>query len=95
MLLALLLGARAASGFSTDLRTLLSLGGTEAVATCAILARHSDEPALLAAVAALRGTGERVVSVLPDTPLVKAELGCDRQLVKQPDGSYVVVAFDE
>jgi ATP phosphoribosyltransferase regulatory subunit len=74
--------SRAATGFSLDLRQILDClpdsgprGG--------ILAPRSDDGALTAAVADLRQAGERVVTELPGHEGHRAELGCDRILVRQ------------
>lgn len=81
---------RPATGYSTDLKTLLALGrrheagGEEG----GILAPWRDEPALIERVAALRRAGERVVWQLPgDT----GRHGCDRRLVER-DGTWAVEA---
>ena len=59
--------ARAATGFSADLKTIVALQGAAAVRPDedAIAAPWSDDPALLAAVRELRSQGERVVQRLP------------------------------
>jgi ATP phosphoribosyltransferase regulatory subunit len=59
--------ARPATGFSTDLKSLLSLAGVagEAGGRSVILAPWSSEPQLAARVKALRAEGERVVYELP------------------------------
>jgi ATP phosphoribosyltransferase regulatory subunit len=59
--------ARPATGFSTDLKSLLSLAGAGAEPrdSLAIRAPWSSDPALIALVKALRGQGERVVYELP------------------------------
>ena len=59
--------ARPATGFSTDLKSLLSLSGVagEVGGRSVILAPWSREPQLIARVNALRAAGERVVYELP------------------------------
>ena len=59
--------ARAATGFSADLKTLIALRapGGDAAEDDVVTAPWSDEPALLAAVHRLRSHGERVVQRLP------------------------------
>jgi ATP phosphoribosyltransferase regulatory subunit len=82
--------ARAATGFSMDLKTLMELSpwdpGTSAGT---ILAPAEADTDLLAAVSKLRGAGERVVYELPGQMGDAAALGCERVLKKQ-NGSWVV-----
>lgn len=76
--------ARPATGFSTDLRKVLSLVTATSpevrgiFAPCA--ADAGDDVALLAAIQALRSSGERVIQALPGQPGAAAEMGCDREL---------------
>jgi ATP phosphoribosyltransferase regulatory subunit len=82
--------ARAATGFSMDLKTLMELSpwdpGTSAGT---ILAPAEADTDLLAAVSKLRGAGERVVYELPGQKGDAAAQGCERVLKKQ-NGSWVV-----
>lgn len=72
--------ARPATGFSTDLKTLISLSSeVTQVSTDAIAAPYSDDAALLAKVSELRAAGNTVVTILPGQE--KNETGCSRQLV--------------
>ena len=72
--------ARAATGFSMDLREALSNG--ELPSRCGVLAPNvSDTAELDAAIALLRKNGERVVKELPGISADATELGCDRHLV--------------
>jgi ATP phosphoribosyltransferase regulatory subunit len=80
---------RAATGFSADLRQLLKLAPGQDAAPRAIIAPYGDDPGLQQAIARLRADGERVVSALPGASETAAELGCDRDLVKQ-GGVWVV-----
>ena len=86
--------ARPATGFSTDLKTLVSLGNAELVAPrVGIWAPHSTDPALWQAICRLRAQGDRVVQALDgqrDDAALSA--GCDRQLLMQ-DGSWVVTSL--
>jgi ATP phosphoribosyltransferase regulatory subunit len=74
--------ARPATGFSTDLKTLVTLsqrkfeeqGG-------AILAPADNDPALFATVQQLRRSGERVVCALPGDAAAPADCCCNRILV--------------
>ncbi len=74
--------ARAATGFSLDLRQILDCL-PEPAARGGILAPLSDEAGLAVAIDKLRAAGERVVAALPGHDTHLAELGCDRALVKQ------------
>jgi ATP phosphoribosyltransferase regulatory subunit len=73
--------ARPATGFSTDLRSLMRLGARQfAAAPGAIAALAEDDPALAEKVRALRAAGERVIQLLPGQSGSFAEMGCDRVL---------------
>jgi len=85
--------ARAATGFSADLRQLLKLAPADDRLPGAILAPHDNDPALQQEIARRRGLGERVVSALPGAGARAADLGCDRELVKQ-GGAWVVEKID-
>jgi ATP phosphoribosyltransferase regulatory subunit len=81
--------ARAATGFSTDLRRLLRLVATEDAGLKGILAPHAGTKGLDEMIATLRAAGECVVARLPgDSSSVRA-LDCDRELVEQ-GGRWVV-----
>ena len=80
--------ARAATGFSADLKTLIALhpiGGGEEADEDAVTAPWSDEPALLAAIRALRTQGECVVQCLP------GEAAHGTRRLQARDGKWVVV----
>lgn len=86
--------ARPATGFSTDLKTLINLsqsdfGGMHG----AILAPAEEDALLYAAVKELRQSGERVVCALPGQSGDAATMGCDRVLVNEK-GSWVVRPTD-
>ncbi len=73
--------ARAATGFSTDLRTLMQLGsGRPQQVPGAIIAPAEDDAALAGKVKALRAQGERVIQQFPGQGGSFAEMGCDRAL---------------
>ncbi len=73
--------ARPATGFSTDLRSLMQLGSREwAVVPGAILAPAEEDPALADTVRTLRGAGECVIQQLPGQQGSFAEMGCERIL---------------
>ena len=80
--------ARPATGFSTDLRTLLRLSDGQATAQVesGIFAPADADPALCAAIRELRERGERVVRALPGQVGGAAEMDCDRELVQNDDG---------
>ncbi|WP_181298199.1 ATP phosphoribosyltransferase regulatory subunit [Pseudomonas sp. Q2-TVG4-2] len=83
--------ARPATGFSTDLKTLVSLGNAQLVApVVGVWAPYSTDPALWQAVCRLRERGERVVQALEGQQSDAAlSVGCDRQLLLQ-EGSWAV-----
>jgi len=83
---------RPATGFSTDLRTLLVLGNTAVQAPHAIYAPHADDPALEAKIAELRANRERVIRALPGLELDPQTAGCDRVLVFD-DGAWRVASL--
>ncbi|NQD93873.1 ATP phosphoribosyltransferase regulatory subunit [Pseudomonas sp. CrR25] len=83
--------ARPATGFSTDLKTLVSLGRMQlGEAPAGVWAPDSHDVYLWQAVQRLRGEGARVVQALPGQAMADAhEAGCDRQLLLR-DGRWQV-----
>ena len=81
--------ARAATGFSTDLRTLMALVPAIDPKVRGIFAPWQDDPALEGRIAELRAQGERVVRALPEQKGDAAEMGCDRTLIRQA-GTWTV-----
>lgn len=81
--------ARAATGFSTDLRRLLRLVPADAAGSKGILAPHAGTKGLDEMIATLRTAGERVVARLPGDSSTVHALGCDRELVEQ-GGQWIV-----
>jgi ATP phosphoribosyltransferase regulatory subunit len=78
--------SRPATGFSLDLRQILDCLPDPAPRTGILAPRPEDgasPEALAAAIASLRAAGERVVVELPGHEGGRAELGCDRTLVRQ------------
>lgn len=73
--------SRPATGFSTDLKTVLSLVDAKEAEVRGIFAPVSAESGLEQAVEALRVSGERVIRALPGQQGGAAEMGCDRELV--------------
>ena len=84
--------ARPATGFSTDLKTLVTLGRAEVeLPSGGIWMPDSGDAALWQQVCQLRNEGQRVVQALPGQPLSAAlEADCDRQLIQQ-DGRWQVL----
>jgi len=80
--------ARAATGFSLDLREVARISPVEARSS-AILAPWRHDEALRAAVAALRDAGEIVIQALPGHEHDMDEFACDRVLVER-NGTWVV-----
>ena len=81
--------ARPATGFSADLKTLVALGTPDGdgdgTGRDVVMAPWSDEPALLAAVRALRSRGERVVQRLP------GEAARGTRCLERRGGQWVIV----
>jgi len=74
--------ARPATGFSTDLKTLLNLSSTSLSGAegNAILAPADEDAALWACIKALREQGETVIQCLPGQKGSAEDMGCSRQL---------------
>jgi ATP phosphoribosyltransferase regulatory subunit len=81
--------ARPATGFSTDLATLLLLGSTPDAVSGGIYAPAVADIGLDRRVAELRGRGERVIRELPGAALEPDDWGCDR-ILAQREGEWVV-----
>ncbi|HSO07640.1 MAG TPA: ATP phosphoribosyltransferase regulatory subunit [Pelomicrobium sp.] len=80
--------ARAATGFSLDLRDFAALLPDDQASL--ILAPAEEDPALAARVQELRAAGEVVIVDLPGHADNRDELGCDRELVRTENGWSVV-----
>ncbi len=80
--------ARAATGFSLDLREVARISPVEARSS-AILAPWQHDEALRTSVAALRDAGEVVIQALPGHDHALDEFACDRVLVER-NGKWVV-----
>jgi ATP phosphoribosyltransferase regulatory subunit len=88
--------ARPATGFSTDLRTLMDLSPRDFGAPRgAILAPAEDDSALRSAVRELRASGERVIIALPGQCGGPGEMGCDRVLAREHGAWRVKAAAKE
>lgn len=85
--------ARPATGFSLDLRGVVSSLPTVGVAG-AIFAPSTGDALLAKTIESLRTQGHVVVQDLPGQEPHRAELGCDRMLAQQ-NGEWVVVAAPE
>ncbi|MGB9092836.1 MAG: ATP phosphoribosyltransferase regulatory subunit [Gallionella sp.] len=83
--------ARAATGFSMDLRQLYRLLLPQA-ARPGICAPHADDAALREKITQLRAAGEIVVVDLIGESRLRGELQCDRELALR-DGTWQVVAL--
>jgi ATP phosphoribosyltransferase regulatory subunit len=83
--------ARPATGFSTDLRTLLNLGHVNAQPSKRIYAPPMGDPALDLYVDELRSQGAQVVRALPGADMGAQSLKCEWELRCQ-DNTWVVVA---
>jgi ATP phosphoribosyltransferase regulatory subunit len=73
--------ARPATGFSVDLRELVSLQSVHVQPKPAIRAPWVYDPALMKVIRDLRSQGEVVLQSLPNTAQEEEEFVCDRQLV--------------
>ncbi len=81
--------ARAATGFSLDLKALLPLIPANE-SPRAILAPVTTNATALTEMAKLRAAGETVIARLPGHDAYMHELNCDRELILK-DGKYVVI----
>ncbi|MBI3772730.1 MAG: ATP phosphoribosyltransferase regulatory subunit [Gammaproteobacteria bacterium] len=84
--------ARPATGFSTDLKTLIQISQVAAAPIKGILAPAVDDAALGQRIDALRAQGERVICALPGQGGTLDEMGCDRRLELRK-GRWEVVAI--
>lgn len=82
--------ARAATGFSTDLKTLIDLGEAAMPRPGAIYAPVENDAGLREQVEQLRQQGERVISALPGDNSEPRQLGCDRKLVRDGKSWQIV-----
>ncbi len=79
--------ARPATGFSTDLKTLLSLSTHKNNQVAAIFAPADNDVELQKVISDLRQNGEKVICALPDQTGNAKDMGCDRELVKDSSTS--------
>lgn len=87
--------ARPATGFSTDLQTLVRLGDAiQAAPAAGVWAPRDADPQLWVAMQALRSSGRRVIQALPGQSVADARAaGCDAEL-RNEDGWHVVALAD-
>ncbi len=74
--------ARPATGFSADLKMLVSLSGLQGKPFQGIFSAENHEPALFEFIKNLRAQGERVVMALPEQQGDAAAMQCNRVIVK-------------
>ena len=84
--------ARPATGFSSDLKTLMALSPATPYEPHAIIAPGSSDPLLQKFINDLRRQGERVICLLDGQKGILAEMGCDRVIEKHKD-QWVVVSY--
>jgi ATP phosphoribosyltransferase regulatory subunit len=82
--------ARAATGFSMDLRELASARPNGGAAPGVLAPHKPADAALQKRISALRARGEIVIVDLPGHARMRGELGCDRRLLRRA-GQWVVV----
>jgi ATP phosphoribosyltransferase regulatory subunit len=75
--------ARPATGFSTDLKTLLALAPATVVKSAGIYAPYIQDQGLDTLIQSLRAQGERVVIALPGQQGDAKAMQCDREIAKQ------------
>lgn len=81
--------ARAATGFSADLRSLVALGAEKDSSNAGVFAPANDDLALMEKIAELRMSGNRVVCELSGQDGGAAAAGCQQVLVLR-DGQWIV-----
>ncbi len=86
--------ARPATGFSTDLATLLRLGSTVGNPMTGIYAPPLGDTTLEQHILMLRQQGERVIRALPGADTLPQRLGCNRKLVQQ-EGRWIVIPLPD
>ncbi len=82
--------ARPATGFSTDIKTLIGLSSIDVSQRQGIYAPVSDDPGLITMIKQLRQKGEIVICELAGQTGKAADMDCDRTL-ELKDGSWQVV----
>lgn len=82
--------ARPATGFSTDLNTLINLTSVNQAERKGIFVPNKTDTGLLRQINKLRQKGEIVIFQLPGQKGGAKEMGCDRKLVRK-DGAWKIV----
>ena len=82
--------ARPATGFSSDLKTLVGLGRKSPPRRAGIFAPAVEDMSLDTKIAELRAQGERVVSMLPGQTGNASDFGCNRMLKQGSKGWEVI-----
>ena len=82
--------SRAATGFSTDLKSLLSLNDAQPPVPAAIAAPWQEDAQLRQQVMDLRAAGEVVIWMLPGHEFTPTTLGCNRKLTLTTDAGWQV-----
>lgn len=85
-------GARPATGFSTDLETLILLSPEHTPRGGGVFAPCIEDAALRGLIARLRAEGQWVCMELPGQQGGAREMGCDR-VIERRDGDWVVAAL--
>ena len=75
--------ARPATGFDSDLKSLLALGNRKFPVTEKILAPNATDVELLALIARLRAEGYQVLTALSGQQMTAQESGCSQEIVQQ------------
>jgi ATP phosphoribosyltransferase regulatory subunit len=81
--------ARPATGFSMDLRELVAAGSNVSRQSRVLAPYRPGDRALQQRIAALRGRGMVVIEDLPGHARHRADLGCDRELVRRK-GRWII-----
>lgn len=85
--------SRPATGFSTDLKTLINFGAFDSPAkTMAIMAPADSDHEIQTLIEELRAKGECVIRLLPGQKSDAAAMGCNRQIQKIENKWHVVEA---
>ena len=84
---------RPATGFSTDLKTLIGANGQTGQSQSRVYAPAGSARGLLEAIAAIRRSGGIVVQQLPGQLGDAREMGCDKRLT-EGDSGWVVVDLE-
>lgn len=85
--------ARAATGFSTDLKILNALSKRKFAAKTGVFAPDKNDPALRDKIEELRKTGLRVVQQLAGETASASDMGCSQQL-ELKDGQWLLLDLD-